>query len=182
MDDGRECRPYQASPGSGGGASRHATAGFLALGTPGVVHETPAGPEAVLLDANAAVGAEQLLTPVVAAHVPDGAVPAGALVAGQFDQGQSLRVPVTLSPGACYTVVAKALAPVVEVDLALTSAGGPPGVKPTSVKDAETGLVATIGKRPDCLRWASPASGSMTLTLTVPDGQGVAAAQVYEKR
>lgn len=181
--DGRECRPPQVPTGSGGtGATPGATTGAPPAGTTGVVHETTPGPDAVRLDANAAAGAIQLLTPLVAPHVPEGAVPVGSLVAGQFAQGQSLREPLTMNPGACYTVVAVAAAPVTEVDLALTPAVSVPGFNPTAAKDPETGLVATIGKKPNCFRWALPAAGSMTLTLTVAAGQGVAAAEVYEKR
>ncbi|HEY6722953.1 MAG TPA: hypothetical protein VI197_02945 [Polyangiaceae bacterium] len=184
--DGRECRPQQTASGSGGmggsGSMPGATTGTLPDGTTGVVHETTPGPDAVRIDANAAAGAIQMLTPLVAAYVPEGAVPVGPLLAGQFAQGQSLREPLTLTPGSCYTVVAIAAAPVTEVDLALTPAVSVPGFNPTAAKDPEAGLVATIGKKPTCFKWALPAVGSMTLTLTVPAGQGVAAAQVYEKR
>lgn len=181
--DGRECRPPQGPSGSGGsGATPGATTGTLPAGTTGVVHETAPGPDAVRLDANAAAGAIHMLTPLVAAYVPEGAVPVGPLLAGQFAQGQSLREPLMMNPGACYTVVAVAAAPVSEVDVAFTPAVTVPGFNPTAAKDPETGLVATIGKKPNCFKWALPAAGSMTLTLTVPAGQGVAAAQVYEKR
>lgn len=181
--DGRECRPPQEPAGAGGtGAEAAATNGAIPPGTTGVIHETTPGPDAVRLDANAALGAVQMLTPLVATYVPEGAVPVGPLVAGQFTAGQSLRESVTLNPGACYTVVAVAAAPVTEVDLALTPAISVPGFNPTAAKDPETGLVATIGKKPNCFKWALPAAGSMTLTLTVSGGQGVAAAQLYEKR
>lgn len=183
VHDGLGCGIVQGPTGSGGTASAPVTTtGTVPPGTTGVVHETTPGPDAVRLDANAAAGAIQMLTPLVASFVPEGAVPVGPLVAGQFAQGQSLREPLTLNPGACYTVIAVAAAPVTEVDLALTPAVAVPGFNPTAAKDPETGLVATIGKKPSCFKWALPAAGSMTLTLTVPGGQGVAAAQVYEKR
>lgn len=180
--DGQACR-LQAPPGGGGGsASTPATStGGTPVGTTGVIHQTTPGSEAVRLDTNAAAGAVQMLTPLVATYVPEGAVPVGRLVAGQFTQGQSLQEPVTLKPGACYTVVAIAAAPVSELDVALTPAIAIPGFNPTAAKDSETGLVATIGKKPSCFKWALPAAGSMTLTVTVVGGQGVAAAQVYEK-
>ena len=180
--DGRECRPPQAPAGAGGtGATPQATTGSVPAGTTGIIHQTTPGPDAVRLDANAAQGAVQMLTPLVAAYVPPGAVPVGGLVAGQFTAGQSLREPLTLKAGACYTVVAVAASPVSEVDLALTPAIAIPGFNPTAAKDQETGLIASIGKQPTCYKWALPAPGSMTLVLTVAAGQGVAAAQVYEK-
>ncbi|HEU5074849.1 MAG TPA: hypothetical protein VFU02_11755 [Polyangiaceae bacterium] len=179
--DGRECRLPQASPGAGGSATTEATTGAIPGGTTGIIHQTPPGPEAVRLDANAAAGAVGMLAPLVAALVPEGAAPVGPLVAGQFAAGQSLREQVTLKAGACYTVIAVAAAPITEVDLALTPAVAIPGFDPTAAKDSETGLVASIGKKPNCFKWALPTPGFMTLTLTVPAGQGVAAAQVYEK-
>lgn len=180
--DGQACRLQEPAPGSGGSASTPSTtSGSTQVGTTGVIHQTTPGAEAVRLDTNAAAGAVQMLTPLTATYVPEGAVPVGRLVAGQFAAGQSLQEPVTLKPGACYTVVAIAAAPVSELDIALTPAIPIPGFNPTAAKDSETGLVATIGKKPGCFKWALPATGSMTLTVTVSAGQGVAAAQVYEK-
>lgn len=180
--DGQACRAQAAPAGSGGSASTPvASTGSTQAGTTGVIHQTTPGAEAVRLDTNAAAGAVQMLTPLAATYVPEGAVPVGRLVAGQFAAGQSLQEPVTLKPGACYTVVAIAAAPVSELDVALTPAIPIPGFNPTAAKDSETGLVATIGKKPGCFKWALPAAGAMTLTVTVAAGQGVAAAQVYEK-
>lgn len=181
---GGQCQAALPPAGTGGTSSTPpTTTGTAPQGAGGTaIHQTTPGPDAVRLDASAASGAAQLLGPVLAGVLPDGARPLGELVAGQFTQGQSLREPVTLKPGACYTVVAVALAPVTEVDVALTPALPIPGFNPTAAKDSETGLVATIGKKPNCFKWALPAEATMTLTLTVPGGQGVAAAQLYEKR
>jgi len=180
---GGQCQPSAPPPATGGASSTTpTTTGTAPEGAGGTtIHQTTPGPDAVRLDASAAAGAAQLLGPLLAGVVPDGARPVGELVAGQFAQGQSLRAPVTLKAGGCYTVVAVALAPVTEVDVALTPSIAIPGFNPTAAKDSETGLVASIGKKPNCFKWALPAAGTMTLTLTVPGGQGVAAAQVYEK-
>jgi hypothetical protein len=181
---GGQCQAAAPPAGAGGTSSAPpTTTGTVPQGAGGTaIHQTTPGSDAVRLDASAASGAAQLLGPVLAGVVPDGARPVGELVAGQFTQGQSLREPVTLKPGACYTVVAVALAPVTEVDVALIPALPIPGFNPTAAKDPETGLLATIGKKPNCFKWALPAEGTMTLILTVPGGQGVAAAQLYEKR
>lgn len=180
---GGQCQPAVAPPATGGASSTlPTTSGTAPEGAGGTtIHQTTPGPDAVRLDASAAAGAAQLLGPVLTSIVPDGARPLGALVAGQFAQGQSLGEPLTLQPGACYTVVAVALAPVTEVDVTLTPRIAIPGFNPTAAKDSETGLLASIGKKPNCFKWALPTAGRMTLTLTVPGGQGVAAAQVYEK-
>jgi hypothetical protein len=86
-----------------------------------------------------------------------------------------------MKPGGCYTVVGVGLAPVTELDLAFTPSVSVPGFNPTAAKDPETGPNATLGKKPSCFKWALPTPGSLMLTVTVSAGQGVAAAQVYEK-
>lgn len=174
------------SPPPGGQGGTHGapgTTGSVPAGAGGgpVLHQTPPGPEAQRLDASAAAGAAALLTPLIAAHVPPGAKPVGNLVAGQFAQGQSLTEPIAMQPGGCYTVLAVALAPVTELDLALTPAVAVGGFNPTAASDPETGTLATLGKQPSCYKWALPTQATMNLVMTVRAGQGVAAAQVYEK-
>lgn len=175
------------APPPGGQGGTHSAPGNTGSSVPPgagggpVLHQTPPDPEAQRLDASAAAGAAELLTPLVAPHVPSGAKPVGNLVAGQFAQGQSLTEPVTMQPGGCYTVLAVALAPVSELDLALTPAVAVGGFNPTAASDPETGTVATLGKQPNCYKWALPTQGTMNLVMTVRAGQGVAAAQVYEK-
>jgi len=52
---------------------------------------------------------------------------------------------------------------------------------PTAAADQTTGSTAIIGAQPDCFKWALPVAGTMKLIVSVPQGQGLAAAQVFEK-
>ena len=42
-------------------------------------------------------------------------------------------------------------------------------------------IVAIVGDKPNCFKWAFPMSGMMKVVMTVSQGSGVAAAQVFEK-
>lgn len=180
--DGQQCRLIETPPGTGGaGPATPNTTGSASPTTGGTLHQTKPGPEAVRLDASAAVGAAEMLTPLLGTAVPEGAKPVGSLVAGQFTQGQSLQETIPMQPGGCYTIVGVSAPPVAELDLALTPTATLPGFNPTLAKDSDTGQSAVIGKKPHCFKWAWPAAGSMVLTITVAAGQGVAAAQVYQK-
>lgn len=173
-----------ADGGAGGQATTPPTttgAPPSAAGGTAPVDQTAAGPAAQRIDAGAAAGAVGLLQPLVSQHVPAGAKPLGAPIAGQFAQGQSLTETITMQPGGCYTILAAGAPGVTEVDLALTPNIQIPGFNPTAAKDPETGSLATLGKQPNCFKWALPAAGTMQLVFTVPAGQGIAAAQVYEK-
>lgn len=180
--DGYQCQPGQAPPATSGAAAAD-PAGPTTTGTSldGTLHETRPGLEAVRLDASAAKGAVEMLTPAVTAAVPDGAKPVGPLIAGQFSAGQSLTETVSMRPGACYTAVGLGAPPVSELDIAFSPTIALPDFDPTAARDPETGSVATIGKRPNCFKWRLPTTGAMRLTVTVVAGEGVAAAQVYEK-
>lgn len=145
----------------------------------GAVHTSTAGPNATPLDPNAAAAATALLTPLAQQHIVAGAKPVGSAIAGQFQTGQSLTSQVQMQPGKCYTIVAAGAPPVGELNLQLTPAI--PGVNLTAAADSDTGATAVIGKKPNCFKWALPAPGPMNLIVSVTAGNGIAAAQVFEK-
>ncbi len=140
-----------------------------------------AGPTATAVDPTMAAAATPLLQQLAAQHLPAGAKPLGSPVTGQFTQGQSLEQQIQMQPGKCYTVVAAAAPPVANVDIQLVPVTPIPGMQPVLAQDKETGTTATIGAKPDCFKWAFPAPAPMKLIVTVSQGQGLAAAQVYEK-
>ena len=86
-----------------------------------------------------------------------------------------------MHPGACYTVVAAGAPGVTELDLALTSSVVLPGFNPTAAKDPETGALATLGKQPNCFKWAWPLPAPVKVVMTVTGGAGLAAAQLFVK-
>jgi hypothetical protein len=111
-----------------------------------------------------------------------GAKPLGSPVAAQFQQGQCIETNVSMSPGKCYSVVASGLPSVQNLDLALVPVGPVPGFpQVVAASDDSVGSTSVLGASPHCFKWALPVAGSMKLIVSVSSGQGLAAAQVFEK-
>lgn len=184
--DGRLCQTQGAAPAGTTPAPAGTTPAPGAAGTPGIaipgVATTTAGPTATPLDPTAAQAATQLITPLGAQHAPAGAKPVGSAIAGNFQQGQSLEAQVQMNPGKCYTVVGVGLPPVANLDISLVPALPIPGLPAaTMAADNTVGANAIVGDKPNCFKWAFPMSGMMKVIMTVSQGSGVAAAQVFEK-
>jgi len=47
--------------------------------------------------------------------------------------------------------------------------------------DSSQGATAIVGQQPNCYKWALPMGGTMKVVVSVSGGQGMAAAQVFEK-
>jgi hypothetical protein len=156
-------------------ATPGAPAGTVPAAIPGIA-TTTSGPTATALDPTAAQAATQLITPLGAQHAP-GAKAVGSAIAGNFQQGQTLEAQVQMNPGKCYTVVGVGLPPVTNLDISLV-----PGLPAaTMAADNSVGSTAIVGDKPNCFKWAFPMSGMMKVVMTVSQGSGVAAAQVFEK-
>jgi hypothetical protein len=187
--DGRLCQtvgPPGAAPTAGTpaattpGTTTPAATATAPAGIPGVA-TTQTGPTATQLDPTAAQAATQLITPLGAQHAP-GAKAVGSAIAGNFQQGQSLEAQVQMNPGKCYTVIGVGLPPVANLDISLVPALPIPGLPAaTMAADNTVGSTAIVGDKPNCFRWALPMSGMMKVVMTVSQGSGVAAAQVFEK-
>lgn len=183
--DGRFCQTQGAAPAATtaapGTTAAPATTAPAAV-PPGVVATTTAGPTATPLDPTAAQAATQLIAPLGAQHAAPGAKPVGSAMAGNFQQGQSLESQVQMNPGKCYTVVGVGLPPVTNLDISLVPAVAIPGLPAaTLAADNTVGANAIVGDKPNCFKWAFPMSGMMKVIMTVSQGSGVAAAQVFEK-
>jgi hypothetical protein len=140
--------------------------------------KSPATP----MDLSAAAVVANALTPLAAQKAMPGSKAVGAPLAGQFQQGQCLETTVSMSPGKCYSIVASALPTVQNLDLALVPNLGLPGLpQVVAAADSSTGATAVLGESPNCFKWALPTPGTMKLVMSVSAGQGVAAAQVFEK-
>ncbi len=185
--DGRLCQTVgapgattAAPTGTVPPATTAAPAGTLPTAIPGLA-TTASGPTAQALDPTAAQAATQLITPLGAQHAP-GAKPVGSAIAGNFQQGQTLEAQVQMNPGKCYTVVGVGLPPVTNLDISLVPALPIPGLPAaTMAADNTVGSTAIVGDKPNCFKWAFPMSGMMKVVITVSQGSGVAAAQVFEK-
>lgn len=149
---------------------------------PGGIPTTNAGPAAQPVDPAAAGAVTQLIQPFAQQHLPPGAKPLGQAMAGNFAQGQSLETTVQMQPGKCYTVVGVAVPTVQNLDIQLAPQVQLPGMQtPVVAQDKTTGPNAVVGEKPNCFKWALPMAGPMKIILSVTAGQGLAAAQVYEK-
>lgn len=184
--DGQYCQMASPNPAYGTPTQGQQPAQQQPTTTPTTPPPVPvataqAGPVATPVDPAMAAAATPLLQPLANQHIEAGAQPMGAAIAGQFQQGQSLEHQIQMQPGKCYTVVAAGAPPIAELTLQLVPVMPLPGMQPVLAQDQDTGATAVIGKKPNCFKWAFPAPAAMKLIMTVTSGQGVAAAQVYEK-
>ena len=149
---------------------------------PGGTATPPAGGGAAQpLDPAAGAAATALLGQLATQNAMPGAKAIGSPIVGNFQQGQKLETQIQLTPGKCYSVVAAGLPTVTELNVRMVSVTPIPNVQPVLASDQDTGGQATLGKRPNCYRWALPMSAPVKVVLEVAGGSGLAAAQVYEK-
>jgi hypothetical protein len=189
--DGRLCQTVGA-PGATTAAPAAtvppATTGAPTAGIPTAipgVATTTAGPTATPLDPTQAQAATALITPLGQQHAPAGAKAVGSAIAGNFQQGQqgqSLESQIQINPGKCYTIVGVGLPQVANLDISLSLISLIPGIPgATLAADNSVGSTAIVGDKPNCFKSMSPISTPVKLVITVSQGSGVAAAQVFEK-
>jgi hypothetical protein len=188
--DGRICQsqtgaPVATTPGAApaGTVPGAAPAGTAPAGLPGLpVATASAGPTATPLDPATAQAVTSLIAPLAASAAAPGAKAVGAAIAGNFAQGQSLDQTVQMNPGKCYTIVGVGVPTVQNLDIQLVPSISIPGLPPAVVaSDSTVGSNAIVGQQPNCYKWALPMGGTMKVIVTVSQGQGMAAAQVFEK-
>jgi len=142
----------------------------------------PTGGPATPLDPTAAAAASQALDLSAKQQAPGAKAVGGTLVAGQFQQGQTLEVTFNAQPGKCYTVVGAGLPNVQNLDLQIVATAPLPGLgSPVLAVDQTTGPQAVVAPHPNCYKWALPMAAPLKVVMTVSSGSGMAAAQVYEK-
>jgi hypothetical protein len=181
--DGQFCQVQGATPGAATAAPAPTAAppptATAAAPPPVPVATAAAGPTATPMDPAAAAAATQLLGPLAQTSAP-GAKPIGSAIAGQFQQGQSLEGQVQMQANKCYTVIGVGLPPIANLDIQLAPFVAMPGL-PAAVlaQDQTVGPQAIIGEKDACYRSMFPMP--MKVIVTVSQGSGVAAVQVYEK-
>jgi hypothetical protein len=188
--DGQFCQMQAgAQPGAMPGAAPGAAAtAYPTAPAPGAATAAPAplpvataaaGTPATPLDPGAASAATQLFAPLAQQNAP-GAKPVGSPIAGQFQQGQTLEGQVQMQAGKCYTVIGVGLPPIQNLDIQLAPfmpiAGLPAAVV---AQDQTVSPQAIIGEKGACYHSVIPMP--MKVIVTVSQGSGVAAVQVYEK-
>ena len=186
--DGRTCQSQTGTAGTPTatpaatvpGAAPAATAPAIP-GLPGVA-TTTAGPTATPLDPATAQVVTSLIAPLAATAAAPGAKAVGSAIAGNFAQGQSLDQTVQMNPGKCYTIVGVGVPTIQNLDIQLVPSIAIPGLPAAVVaSDNTVGSNAIVGQQPNCYKWALPMGGTMKVVVTVSQGQGMAAAQVFEK-
>ncbi len=134
------------------------------------------GPTAQPVDASMAAALHPVLQQLGKTQAPPGAKALGALIVANFAQGQTFEQSIQLQANKCYTIVAAGAPGVNEVNIKLM----PPVFPTTLAQDNSTGPQATLGQTPSC--WKNgPLPVPMRVIFEVPSGQGVVAAQIYEK-
>jgi hypothetical protein len=179
--DGRICQA-PSGPAPAATTAPVATApAALPTAIPGVA-TTSTGPAATPLDPATAQVVTSLIAPLAATAAAPGAKPVGAAIAGNFAQGQSLEQTVQMNPGKCYTIVGAGSPTITNLDIQLVPSIAIPGLPAAVVAaDSSQGATAIVGQQPNCYKWALPMGGTMKVVVSVSAGQGMAAAQVFEK-
>jgi hypothetical protein len=183
--DGRYCQMQTApppAPTSAGGTGAGGSPSGVPPAPPLPLATTSCAAPVTLIDVSSAQAVTGALLPLAAQKAMPGAKPAGAPIAAQFQQGQCAEITVNMAPGKCYSVVGAALPTVQNLDLALVPSVALPGLPlAIAAADNSTGPSAVLGENPNCFKWPLPVSGTMKLIVGVSAGQGLAAAQVFEK-
>jgi hypothetical protein len=175
---------YQAGvPGGAGGPATgpvtSATPSATAVPTtsaPAPAPTTPAPTDPALIAA-----VTPMLTQLAASQTVAGSKPLGSAMVGNVGGAQTLEQQIMLQPNKCYSVVAAGMPPISELNVQLLAVTVIPGMAPVLATDQDVGASATLGKKPNCYKWALPLPASVKVVVSAAGGQGVAGAQVFEK-
>lgn len=177
-------QPATGMPPTGQPAPGQPAPGQPGMAQPGSGQPQPgqaAGTAAQPLDPSAAAAAQPVLNGLASTQAPEGAKPVGAAMVGNFSAGQTLTNDFQLQAGKCYTVVAAALPPVTEVNVKFVAVSPIPSSAMILAQDNDAGSQAVLGEKPNCYKNALLFAVPVRVVLEVTGGQGIAAAQVYEK-
>jgi len=138
--------------------------------------QQPAAAQAV--DVSMAAAVQPVVQQLGASQAPAGAKPLGGIIAVNFSApGQTFEQQLQLTANKCYTVVAVGGPGVGEVNIKFAP---PIPLAVPVAEDKSTGPQAVLGASNSCWKQIM-ISGPMRMMLEVPQGQGIVAAQVYEK-
>jgi len=170
---------YQAGmPGAAGAA---ASATPIASAPPPAASAPPAPTTPVPADPALAAAVTPMLTQLAASQTVAGSKALGAAMVGNVGGAQNLEQQIMLQPNKCYSVVAVGMPPISEVNVQFLAVTIIPGMAPILATDQDSGASATLGKKPNCYKWALPLPVAVKVVVSAAGGQGVAGAQVFEK-
>ena len=122
-----------------------------------------------------------MLTQLGSSQVVAGSKPLGTALVGNVGGAQTLEQQIMLQPNKCYSVVAAGLPPITDVNVQLLAVTVIPGMAPVLAVDQDVGPSATLGKKPNCYKWAWPIAAPVKVVIAATGGQGLAAAQLFGK-
>jgi len=170
---------YQAGmPGAAGAA---ASAPPIASAPPPAASAPPAPTTPVPADPALAAAVTPMLTQLAASQTVAGSKALGAAMVGNVGGAQNLEQQIMLQPNKCYSVVAVGMPPISELNVQFLAVTIIPGMAPILATDQDSGASATLGKKPNCYKWALPLPVAVKVVVSAAGGQGVAGAQVFEK-
>jgi hypothetical protein len=110
-----------------------------------------------------------------------GASPEGGPFAGQFQEGQLLKLPINIQPGKCYTVVAAGIG-IQGLEVQLVAQPAPMLPAAVLAQSSGPGPTAVLGgKAVGCWKNPLPIGGPGTVVIRATRGSGLAAGQLYSK-
>ncbi len=112
-------------------------------------------------------------------HAP-GSNKEGPVLAGNFQEGQSLEQAFQLMPNRCYTIAGTSVG-VTELDIKLVVLTPMTGQPPVIAQDNMQGATAVVGADKNCFRWQAPFGANAKWIMTATKGSGPAAGQLYVK-
>lgn len=172
--------PY--SPGTTGVAGGPATGPVpTATVPPSATVPAPAPTTPAPIDPALAAAVTPMLTQLGASQTVAGSKPLGTAMVGNVGGAQTLEQQIMLQPNKCYSVVAAGMPPISELNVQFLAVTVVPGMAPVLAVDQDTGPSATLGKKPNCYKWALPLPTPVKVVVSAAAGQGIAGAQVYEK-
>jgi hypothetical protein len=140
---------------------------------------TPVPPPAP--DPAIAAAVTPMLSQLAATQTVAGSKALGAAMVGNVGGALTLEQQILLQPNKCYSVVAVGMPPISELNVQLLAVTVIPNMAPILATDQDSGPSATLGKKPNCYKWLLPLPVPVKVVVTAAGGQGVAAAQVFEK-
>jgi hypothetical protein len=175
---------YQAgTPGAAGGPATGPvpSAAPTTSAVPSASAPVPAPTAPIPPDPTLVAAVTPMLTQLGASQTVAGSKALGAAMVGNVGGAQTLEQQIMLQPNKCYSVVAAGMPPISELNVQLLAVTVIPGMAPILATDQDAGPSATLGRKPNCYKWALPLPTPVKVVVSAAGGQGIAGAQVYEK-
>jgi hypothetical protein len=141
---------------------------------------TTTGPAATPLDPTAAGAAAGAITVDAKIDAP-GMGTEGTVLAGNFQEGQVLEEPITITPGRCYTFIAAGVG-VQEIEIQLVAQTPLPTFTPLMGDQKGTGGKVVLGPGKGCIKLALiPVAVPAKWVIKASKGGGIIAGQAFSK-